>query len=96
MTNPVQARNAVEAWRRYYYLYGTAMAAWAGIEKELATTFVLISGIQPDVAMQIMFSVKAGFNARKDIFRERLRLQRLMLTQRKSELCAEVGDGMKG
>lgn len=64
----MSAREAKILWDRFYYLYGNAMVGWSGIEKELATLFVMISGIKPAQAMQIMFAVKSGFPARKDIF----------------------------
>jgi hypothetical protein len=64
----MSAREAKILWDRFYYLYGNAMVGWSGIEKELATLFVVISGIKPAQAMQIMFAVKSGFPARKDIF----------------------------
>lgn len=72
MVEPRSAIAAADAWKRFYYLYGTAMAGWAGIEMELATVFVLMSGIKPDMAMQIMFAIKGGFSPRSDVFKAAL------------------------
>jgi hypothetical protein len=60
-----------EAMEEFHLKFGRAMGAWATVERELGTLFMMLTKIEPAMATQIYYSARS-FTGRLDILKSSL------------------------